>query len=65
MTDQRRENATVATGLLTQAEFDSLNATDKQAVESETRRLRDRYGDAWLKEQQPRLREELSSFYGV
>ncbi len=63
--DTRHAPATVATGLLTQAEFNQLSQEDQGTVERETVRLRSKYGDEWLKTQQPRLRKELSFFYGV
>ena len=55
----------VATGQLSQREFDSVSPEMQQMLEAETSRMLDQYGQAWLDKHRDRLRGELEFCYAV
>lgn len=65
MTEKQREPVTVSTGLLSASEFNQLEADVQRTIETDTQRLLDRYGAAWVTRERARLRDELAFAYGI
>ena len=59
------EPVLIRTGILTHADYDTLDPETRRTIETTTARLVVRYGEAWLRAERERLRDELSFFYGV
>ena len=57
--------ATVVLGVLTQAEFDSVDAPTQEKIEKGSRDLRQHYDDSWFQTNRDRLRAELAEFFDV
>jgi len=57
--------ATVSTGVLTQAEFDSVSPEVQQGIDEDTERMLANHGPEWLQRERDRLRDQLEFLYGV